>query len=80
MRDSGVALDPHGRDIADQVLDAYWSDEPRQQNTLTSASTEREVIIGSGLHAAVYAAIRVLTGYPKPLVVDATTASAAASP
>jgi hypothetical protein len=67
---TGVALDPQGRDLADQVLDAYWSAEMRQQKTLGSSSTDREVIIGSGFHAAVYAATRVLSGYPKPLVLE----------
>jgi hypothetical protein len=67
---TGIALDPYGRDFADQVLDAYWSDEPRQQNTLRFSNAEREVIIGSGFHAAVYAAVRVLSGYPKPLVLE----------
>ncbi len=67
---TGIALDPNGRDLADQVLDAYWSNEPRQQDALGSSSTDREVIIGSGFHAAVYAAVRVLSGYPKPLVLE----------
>src|SRR6266581_1325462 len=67
---TGIALDPYGRDVADQVLDASWSDEPRQQDALDSSSTDREVIIGSGFHAAVYAATRVLSGYPRPLVLE----------
>jgi len=67
---TGIALDPPGREFADQVLDAYWADQPRQQNTLNSSSTDREVIIGGGFHAAVYAATRVLSGYPKPLVLE----------
>jgi hypothetical protein len=67
---TGIALDPYGRDLADQVLDSYWSDEPRQQTTIRSASTDREVIIGGGFHAAVYAATRVQGGYPKPLVLE----------
>ncbi len=67
---TGIALDPYGREFADQVLDAYWSDEQRQQDALRSSSTDREVIIGSGFHAAVYAAIRVRSGYPKPLVLE----------
>jgi hypothetical protein len=67
---TGIALDQNGRDFADQVLDTYWSDEPRSQEALRSASTDREVIIGSGVHAAVYAAVRVLSGYPKPLVLE----------
>lgn len=67
---TGLALDPYGRDSADQVLDGYWSDESRQQDALNSSSTDREVIIGSGCHAAVYAAVRVLSGFPKPLVLE----------
>lgn len=67
---TGLALDPSGREYADQTLDAYWSDGPRQQDLLRAANTDREVIIGSGFHAAVYAATRVLSGYPKPLVLD----------
>jgi len=67
---TGIALDPPGREFADQVLDAYWSDQPRQQTTLASSSTDREVVIGGGFHAAVYAAVRVLSGYPKPLVLE----------
>jgi hypothetical protein len=67
---TGIALDPYGRDFADQVLDAHWSDEARTQRTLSSSGVKREVIIGSGFHAAVYAAVRVLSGYPKPLVLE----------
>jgi hypothetical protein len=67
---TGIALDPYGREYAERVLDAYWSDEPRQQGTLSASSREREVIIGSGCHAAVYAATRVRSGYPRPLVLE----------
>jgi hypothetical protein len=67
---TGIALDPQGREIADQVLDAYWSDETRQDDVLRSGGPGREVIIGSGFHAAVYAATRVASGYPKPLVLE----------
>jgi len=70
---TGLALDPNGRQIADQVLDAYWADQPRQQDLLRQAGPGREVIIGGGFHAAVYAATRVLAGFPKPLVVDRST-------
>jgi hypothetical protein len=67
---TGIALDPQGREFADQLLDTYWSDEPRQQEVLDTSRDDREVIIGSGFHAAVYAATRVLCGYPKPLVLE----------
>ncbi|GAA4470923.1 hypothetical protein [Phytohabitans houttuyneae] len=69
---TGIALDPQGRPFADQVLQDYWADEARQQQLLSSGSLGREVIIGGGFHAAVYAAARVLSGYPKPLVVERT--------
>src|SRR5881394_1324736 len=67
---TGVALDPSGRQVADQALDTYWSDEPRKQELLSASSSDREVVIGSGFHAAVYAATRVLSGYSKPLVLE----------
>jgi hypothetical protein len=67
---TGLALDPAGRAYADQVLDSYWSNERRRQDTLGADSRDREVIIGSGFHAAVYAAARVRSGHPRPLVVE----------
>jgi hypothetical protein len=67
---TGIALDPNGRELADQSLDAWWSNEQRQRAALSDSSAEREVIIGSGFHAAVYAATRVLSGFPKPLVLE----------
>ncbi|MDG4795409.1 hypothetical protein [Micromonospora sp. WMMD1082] len=67
---TGIALDPYGRESADQFLDTYWSDEQRQHDIARASSTEREVVIGSGFHAATYAAVRVLSGYPKPLVLE----------
>jgi hypothetical protein len=67
---TGIALDLAGRAFADQILDEYWSDEELRRDTLRVSGSGREVIIGSGFHAAVYAAIRVLSGYPKPLVLE----------
>src|SRR5438094_1412050 len=67
---TGVALDPTGRQVADAVLDSYWADARRQRDLLRDGGPGREVVIGGGFHAAVYAAIRVLAGFPKPLVVE----------
>ncbi|MDT4993902.1 MAG: hypothetical protein QOH97_3794 [Actinoplanes sp.] len=67
---TGIALDPYGRQVADEALDTYWSDERRKESLLRSSGAEREIVIGSGFHTAVYAATRVLSGYPKPLVVE----------
>jgi hypothetical protein len=66
---AGIALIPAGRAAADKILDAYWADEARQQELIDTPDTS-EVIIGSGFHAAAYAAIRVLSGHQKPLVLE----------
>ncbi|GAA0908655.1 hypothetical protein [Virgisporangium aurantiacum] len=67
---AGIAADPQDRTVADRVLDASWSDAAGQLALLRATGTDREVIIGSGFHAAVYCAVRVLSGYPKPLVLE----------
>ena len=67
---TGIALDPGARACAEEFLDTYWDDEQRQQDALDTADPGREVIIGSGFHAAVYTAIRVLSGHPRPLVLE----------
>ncbi|GAA1673557.1 hypothetical protein GCM10009765_23630 [Fodinicola feengrottensis] len=68
---TGIALDPAGREYADQLMDDYWADDVRQNNVLARwTGVEREVIIGSGFHAAAYAATRVLSGHQKPLVLE----------
>lgn len=72
---TGIALHPASRRAADEFLDSSWADEDYQDDLFTDFSLEAgegvdEVIIGSGVHAAVYAAVRVLAGYPRPLVVE----------
>ncbi|MEV0269823.1 hypothetical protein AB0H43_13680 [Hamadaea sp. NPDC050747] len=68
---AALAQDPDARTIADQFIDSWWSDAQRQQRTLDRADIG-EVIIGAGFHAAVYAAVRVRAGNPKPLVLEAS--------
>ncbi|GIH05692.1 hypothetical protein Rhe02_37590 [Rhizocola hellebori] len=67
---TGIALDPGGRALADEFLDTYWSQQAYRRDALNLAGPDREVIIGSGFHAAVYAAIRVRSGHPRPLVLE----------
>ncbi len=67
---TGIALDPRGRELAERLLDRYWANSDRQTALFNNSDTSREVIIGSGFHAATYAATRVLSGYPRPLVVE----------
>lgn len=70
---TGLALDPAGRQFAEEFLDRWWADADRRQNLLETATLDREVIIGAGVHAAVYAAVRVQNGFPKPLVLERST-------
>jgi hypothetical protein len=65
---TGIALDPAGREFADRFLDSNWAKWERQFDA--DSGIYREVIIGSGYHAAVYAATRVLAGHPRPLVLE----------
>lgn len=67
---AGIALDPAGRAAADQILDTFWADKSRQDDLLYNTGDTREVIVGSGFHAAAYAAIRVLSGFDRPLVLE----------
>lgn len=58
----GIASSPAARRHFDRTLDERWS-----KSTISEAD---EVIIGGGFHAAVYAAIRVANGFPRPLVLE----------
>lgn len=60
---AGVYLDPVARLHWDRALDDWWS---RQ----TVPSKAAEVIVGAGLHAAIYSAVRVARGFEKPLVLE----------
>lgn len=66
MKMTALALSASFRQAADNTMDDYWGDKPSDLATMDG----REVIIGSGYHAAVYAAIRVRAGFPKPLVLE----------
>lgn len=60
---AGVAVDPQARRYWEDTLDEHWANAklPRESP---------EVIVGAGLHAAIYAAMRVRQGYPRPLVIE----------
>ena len=61
---AGVFVNPKARAHYDEVLDQMWHDSqlPREVP---------EVVIGAGLHAAIYCSVRVAEGHPKPLVIEA---------
>jgi hypothetical protein len=61
---TGIALNPIARRLFDDTLDAMWA-------TTKVPSHAQEIIIGGGLSAAIYSAVRVSEGHPKPLVLEA---------
>jgi hypothetical protein len=65
MRLAGVALVPQARALLDARLAEAWVASSLEQEPNAS-----EVIVGGGLHAAIYAAVRVKRGYGKPLVLE----------
>jgi hypothetical protein len=72
MRLAGIAMVPEARQLMSDWLTAYWSE---QDNKFASSArfdsySQREVIIGAGFHAAVYAANRVRMGFPRPVVLE----------
>jgi hypothetical protein len=71
MRLAGIAMVPEARKLMNDRLTAYWEDYP---NNLFGEFARREVIIGAGFHAAVYAANRVRAGFPRPVVLEQASA------
>lgn len=64
---AGIAMDPAARAGLDTRLDEYWA---KYRAVYYYGRPVSEVIIGGGLHAAVYAAGRAARGYPRPLVIE----------
>lgn len=60
---TGIYLNPISRDKYDSALDIAW-----EETKLPSSHSE--IVVGAGLHAAIYCAIRVKEGHPKPLVIE----------
>jgi hypothetical protein len=61
---TGVALVPQARAMFDRELDMMWASAAVPQEA-------PEIVVGAGLHAAIYCAVRVAEGHPKPLVIEA---------
>jgi hypothetical protein len=74
MQLTAIGVNPLARAFAEKIMDDHWSS--RRNETLDylvrNPGEIREVIIGSGYHAAVYAATRVKAGFPKPFVIEAS--------
>lgn len=62
---SGLALDPVARPMFDAALERYTRADLEE-----IPSSAGEVIVGGGCHAAIYSAVRVASGFPRPLVLE----------
>ena len=67
---AGIALIPEARQYLDDHLEEYWQRSVTPPVT-TYGRIIPEVVIGAGLHAAIYCAVRVARGFPKPVVLEA---------
>lgn len=67
MRLTAIEMVPEARRVFDEGLDQWWSKPlaPR-----TRELEYDEVVIGGGVHAAIYASCRVASGHRKPLVIE----------
>ena len=65
---AGVAVMPQARAMLDDAITRSW--QGRSESALDEGIVYPEVIIGGGLHAAVYAAARAAQGYVPPVVLE----------
>jgi hypothetical protein len=72
MELAGIAMVPEARQLMSDALTASWSITSNFLPDLDYG--QREVIIGGGFHAAVYAANRVRMGFPRPVVLEQNSA------
>jgi hypothetical protein len=68
---AGIGMDPAARTALDsEMTKAFQRSSSSYGSSYYRPSNRDEVIIGAGLHAAIYAANRVKMGYPRPLVLE----------
>lgn len=67
---TAASLVPASRQAIDKAISACFN----SSISLAFPFSAREVVIGGGLHAAIYCATRVARGFKKPLVLDMNTA------
>ncbi len=77
MKLAALGMDPVYRAVFDEAIDNHWA---RAFTLPYSSSTSplTEVVVGAGLHASIYASARVATGYPAPLVLEASSSAGGA--
>lgn len=83
MQLTGMAYEPSSRELLNDALTSVFEtsvpglrkDSFRDGGYLSSGFRDRECIVGGGYAAAVYAAVRVRMGFPKPIVLETSPAA-----
>ena len=65
----GIAIVPQARAQLERAMAKEWRRDATRNMGMGSRAHD-EIIVGSGYHAAVYAAVRARMGKPKPLVIE----------
>lgn len=65
---AGIAINPLARSYWNKQLDSIWSAPGKDKVKVAG-----EIVIGAGIHAAIYATNRVAKGHPAPVVLEAGT-------
>lgn len=68
-----VASSRQGRDYLNSAIEIAFRRTERKSRRKRAPIAAAEVVIGGGLHGAIYAAGRVKAGHPKPLVIERDT-------
>ena len=67
---AGIAVVPEAREFLDDKLDEFWAGPDADVYGVRDGRYPRELVIGAGLHAAIYCAVRVQLGFRKPVVLE----------
>lgn len=67
MQLAGIAMVPEARQLMSDTLTGYWN---VQAAAGLGDVSRREIVIGAGFQAAVYAANRVRAGFPRPVILE----------
>lgn len=77
MELAGVAMIPEARQLMADAITRFWAMQKFQLTAAVADYRQREIVIGAGFHAAVYCANRVLAGFPRPIVLEKSSAERA---
>lgn len=70
MQLTGLAMNPETRGMLTRALTKHWDNKYLDLGSYSPYYGDRELVIGAGLHAAIYCASRVCAGHAPPIVLE----------